>query len=111
VLALPIRAGLRLWEIVLLSAVIQWGMLPLLAEDFHRVSLAGPMSNIPAVLLTGIIVPLGFVTLLATFMWTRLAMLLTKVLGFCTGLLLTTVDWFVGWPRLSYRIPGRRCGW
>ena len=32
---------LRLWEIVLLSLVIQWGMLPLLAQDFHRVSLAG----------------------------------------------------------------------
>ncbi len=24
-LAAPVRAGLRLWEIVLLSAVIQWG--------------------------------------------------------------------------------------
>jgi competence protein ComEC len=105
-LVLPIRAGLRLWEIVLLSAVIQWGMLPLLAEDFHRVSLAGPLSNIPAVLLTGIIVPLGFVTLLATFLWARLALLLAKALSFCTGLLLTTVDWFAGWPRLSYRIPG-----
>ncbi|MGA7223214.1 MAG: ComEC/Rec2 family competence protein [Candidatus Acidiferrales bacterium] len=103
---LPIRAGLRLWEIVLLSAVIQWGMLPLLAEYFHRVSLAGPMSNIPAVLLTGIIVPLGFVTLLATFIWARLALLLAKALSFCAGLLLTTVDWFAGWPRLSYRIPG-----
>ena len=106
VLVLPIRAGLRLWEIVLLSAVILWGMLPLLAEDFHRVSLAGPMSNIPAVLLTGIIVPLGFVTLLATFLWARLALLLAKALSFCTGLLLATVDWFAGWPRLSYRIPG-----
>ena len=41
-LTLPVRAGLRLWEIVLLSAVIQWGMMPLLAQDFHRVSLAGP---------------------------------------------------------------------
>ncbi len=106
VLVLPIRAGLRLWEIVLLSAVIQWGMLPLLAEDFHRVSLAGPMSNIPAVLLTGIIVPLGFVTLLVTLLWGRLALLLARALGFCTGLLLATVDWFAGWPRLSYRIPG-----
>ena len=47
---LPVRAGLRLWEIILLSAVIQWGMLPLLAEDFHRVSLAGPLNNIPAVI-------------------------------------------------------------
>jgi competence protein ComEC len=58
-LTLPVRAGWRLGEIILLSAVIEWGMLPLLAQDFHRVSLAGPMSNIPAVLLTGIIVPLG----------------------------------------------------
>ena len=49
-LALPVRAGLRLWEIVLLSVVIQWGMMPLLAQDFHRVSLAGPLSNIPAVI-------------------------------------------------------------
>ncbi len=106
VLVLPIRAGLRLWEIVLLSAVIQWGMLPLLAEDFHRVSLAGPVSNIPAVLLTGIIVPLGFAALAATFLWARLALVLAKALSFCTGLLLATVDWFAGWPRLSYRIPG-----
>ncbi|MGA7962463.1 MAG: ComEC/Rec2 family competence protein, partial [Candidatus Acidiferrales bacterium] len=105
VLVLPIRAGLRLWEIILLSAVIQWGMLPVLARDFHRVSLAGPLSNIPAVLLTGIIVPLGFMTLCATFLWARLALLLAKALSFCTGLLLATVDWFAGWPRLSYRIP------
>src|SRR4029077_19038486 len=62
-LTVPVRAGLRLWEIVLLSAVIQWGMMPMLAEDFHRVSLAGPVSNIPAVILTGLIVPLGFLTL------------------------------------------------
>jgi hypothetical protein len=54
-LVLPVRAGLRLWEIILLSAVIQFGMLPLLAEDYHRVSLAGPVSNIPAVLLTGLL--------------------------------------------------------
>ena len=75
---LPIRAGLRLWEIVLLSAVIQWGMMPLLAQDFHRVSLAGPLSNIPAVILTGLIVPLGFLALLATFVWARLASLSSR---------------------------------
>ena len=65
-LTVPVRAGLRLWEVVLLSAVIQWGMMPLLARDFHRVSIAGPLSNIPAVILTGFIVPLGFLALLAT---------------------------------------------
>jgi competence protein ComEC len=105
-LTLPIRAGLRLWEIVLLSAVIQWGMMPLLARDFHRVSLAGPISNIPAVILTGLIVPLGFLALLLTFVWARLAMAVAKAVGFCAGLLLVTVDWFSRLPRVSYRIPG-----
>ena len=77
-LVLPVRAGLRLWEIILLSAVIQCGMLPLLAQDFHRVSLAGPMSNVPAVLLTAIIVPLGFVTLGMALLWARVGLLLAK---------------------------------
>jgi len=103
---LPVRAGLRLWEIILLSAVIQWGMLPFLAQDFHRVSLAGPMSNIPAVLLTGIIVPLGFVTLGMAVVWARAWLLLGKALSFCIGLLISTVEWFTRWPRLTYRIPG-----
>jgi competence protein ComEC len=105
-LSAPVIVGLRLGDIVLLSLIIQWGMLPLLAQDFHRVSLAGPLSNIPAVLLTAVIVPLGFVALVASFVWTRLALLLAKGLSLCAGLLLSTVEWFGHWPRLSYRIPG-----
>jgi competence protein ComEC len=105
-LSLPVRAGLRLWEIILLSTVIQCGMLPLLARDFHRVSLAGPLSNIPAVILTGFIVPLGFLALVATFVWTKLAVVLAKLLGICVGWLLATIEWFAHWPRLTYRIPG-----
>ncbi|MGD0545827.1 MAG: DNA internalization-related competence protein ComEC/Rec2 [Candidatus Acidiferrales bacterium] len=106
ILSAPAIVGLRLWDIVLLSFVIQFGMLPLLAQDFNRVSLAGPLSNIPAVLLTTIIVPLGFVALFVSFVWSRLALLLAKALSFCTGLLLSTVQWFGHWPGLSYRIPG-----
>ena len=105
-LSLPVRAGLRLWEIVLLSAVIQWGMMPMLAEDFHRVSLAGPLSNIPAVILTGLIVPLGFLALIATFVWAGLSVWLAKALGFLAGALLGIVKWFSAWPLVSYRIPG-----
>jgi competence protein ComEC len=109
-LSLPIRAGLRLWEIVVLSVVIQCGMLPLLARDFHRVSLAGPLSNIPAVILTGIIVPLGFLALMATFIWMKIAAVLAKLLSVCVGILLTTIEWFAHWPRLTYRIPGAPLG-
>ncbi|HEY0702365.1 MAG TPA: DNA internalization-related competence protein ComEC/Rec2 [Candidatus Acidoferrales bacterium] len=110
VLSLPIRAGPRLWEIILLSTVIQVGMLPLLARDFHRVSLAGPVSNLFAVILTGIIVPLGFLALAFTFVWMRAAVILAKSLSFCVGLLLTTIQWFAHWPRLTYRIPGSPLG-
>jgi len=105
-LVAAVRAGLRLWEVVVLSIVIQWGMTPLLAQDFHRVSLAGPLSNIPAVILTGLIVPLGFLALVATFVWARLAALLGKALGFCTTLLLATVEWFSRLLHVSYRTPG-----
>jgi competence protein ComEC len=105
-LAAPVRAGLRLWEIALLSAVIQWGMMPLMAQDFHRISLAGPLSNIPAVILTGFIVPLGFLTLVVTFLWARLAWVLAKALSLCAGMLLAIVEAFSRWPRVSYRIPG-----
>ncbi|HTS10510.1 MAG TPA: ComEC/Rec2 family competence protein [Candidatus Limnocylindrales bacterium] len=105
-LVVPVRLGLRLWDIVLLSAFIQWGMMPVLAQSFHRVTLAGPLSNIPAVVLTGLIVPLGFVTLAATFVWLRLALFLSKVLAIAAGLLLSSVEWFSRWPRVSYRIPG-----
>ncbi len=104
--AMPVRVGLRLYELALLSLVIQWGMMPLLAQDFHRVSLAGPISNVPAVLLTGLIVPLGFLTLTASFIWTHLALLLAKTLGACTTALLAMVGWFSKIPRVSYRIPG-----
>ena len=105
-IAAPVSAGLRLWEIVLLSVVIQWGMMPILAQDFHRVSLAGPLSNIPAVILTGLIVPLGFLTLLATFVWARLSLVLARMLGFLATSLLAIVKWVSVWPRVSYRIPG-----
>ncbi len=105
VLTAPVRIGLRLWDILLLSLVIQLGMLPLMASDFHRISLSGPFSNVPAVLLTAIIVPLGFITLLSAFVWTRFAALLAKALGAGVGALLSVVDWFAHWPRFTYRIP------
>ena len=55
----PCRLGLWLWEAVVISAAIQLAMLPLMAQYFHRVSVLGLAANVPAVLLTGAIVPLG----------------------------------------------------
>ncbi len=103
---LPCAAALRLWEVFLVSAVIQLGMLPLLAYYFHRVTLAGPVANVPAVLLTGLIVPLGFVTLAASFVWYSLAAHLARMPGLLVTALVESGRWFARGPHLSYRIPG-----
>ena len=102
----PVRLGLRLWELVLLSFCIQLGMMPLLAVYFHRVSLSGPASNVPAVLLTTLIVPLGFLSLMATYVWSALAAAIAKVAGLLVGGLLASIGWFSRMPRMSWRIPG-----
>ncbi|MGH9726984.1 MAG: ComEC/Rec2 family competence protein, partial [Candidatus Acidiferrales bacterium] len=102
----PVRLGLRLWEIVLLSFCIQLGMMPLLALYFHRVSLSGPAGNVPAVLLTTLIVPLGFLSVIATYIWSSLAVAIAKVTGLLVAGLLSSVGWFSRLPRTSWRIPG-----
>lgn len=106
ILSLPVRAGLRVWEVFLLSAAMQWGMMPVLAGNFHRITLAAPLGNVPAVLLTGLIVPLGFLTLGVSFLWSGLAAILAHLPGLLAGWLLASVAWFANWPRASYRIPG-----
>jgi competence protein ComEC len=42
----------RAWELLVLTLVLQIGMLPLLATQFHRITFAGPMVNFAAVPLT-----------------------------------------------------------
>jgi competence protein ComEC len=104
-LAAPIRAGLRIWELVVLSFALQAGMLAMLALEFHRVTLAGPLSNVPAVFLTGLIVPVGYLMLGASFLWKRLADVLAMALLVLCRLLLESVHWFAALPHASYRIP------
>jgi competence protein ComEC len=102
----PSRVSLYLWEMIVISVILQVGMLPPLAYYFHRVTLAGPLANIPAVLLTGLIVPLGFLTLGASMVWHALARIPATLLGALLASLDATVHWFALWQRASYRIPG-----
>ena len=104
-LVVPLRTGLYLWELIVISAILQLGMLPPLAYYFHRVTLAGPLANIPAVLLTGLIVPLGLFTLAVSVMSHALAVWLAKLLGIFLAMLDASVHWFAGWHGASYRVP------
>jgi competence protein ComEC len=80
-------------------------MLGLLALDFHRVTLAAPASNVPAVLLTGLIIPLGFVTLGGALIWKPLATPLAWALSALVKMLLATVHWFASLPLVTFRAP------
>lgn len=93
ILTLPILSGLRVWEVLLLSTVMQWGMMPMLAADFHRVTLAAPLSNVPAVLLTGLIVPIGFLMLAVSFVWHGLATVLANILSALAALTLIVASY------------------
>jgi len=96
----------RIWELLVITLTLQVGMLPLMARDFHRVSLSGPLVNLVAVPMIGVVVPLGFLTLASGLMLPATAKLLAKPLVWCTSLLIQVVGWFAHFPRWSYRIPG-----
>ena len=102
----PLRAAIYFWEIVFLSAVLQLGMIPPLAFYFHRVTLAGPFANVPALLLTGLAIPIGFLTLAASIVSLPVAAVLARILSIILSLLDVTVRWFADWHSASYRIPG-----
>jgi competence protein ComEC len=95
----------RAWELLALTLVLQLGMLPLMAANFHRIALSSPAVNLAAVPITGVIVPWGFLTLTARLIWPLLGKLLAAPLALLTAVLLRVVDWFAALPDWSYRIP------
>lgn len=96
----------RVWELLVLTIVLQIGMLPLMARDFHRITLAAPLVNLAAVPLTGIVVPLGFLALGMGLVFPTLGKILGYPLSWLTLSLLRVVQWFAHFPHWSYRIPG-----
>ncbi len=106
VLPAGLRVGLRGAELVGISLVLQLGMMPMMARDFHRVTLNGPAANLIAVPLTGIIVPLGFFALGGAMIWPPLGRAFGWPLGWLVAAQSGAVGWFAGMAHGSYRIPG-----
>ena len=96
----------RVWELLVLTMALQAGMLPLMARDFHRIPLSAPLVNLAAVPLTGIVVPLGFLTLACGLIFPLAGKVLAVPLSWLTALLLQVVQWFAHFRGWSYRIPG-----
>ncbi len=100
------RGTFRLVELFALSLVLQFGMLPLMARDFHRITLLGPLANLLAVPLTGLIVPLGFCSLGLALVWPGLGHVVAMPQAWLVNLQGGIVHFFARIPLGSYRIPG-----
>jgi competence protein ComEC len=98
--------SLRLAELFLVSFILQFGMLPLMARDFHRISLLGPVANLFAVPLTGLIVPLGFLSLVLANFLPKLAATIAHPLVSLVAVQQHIVSFLATIPHGSYRIPG-----
>ena len=96
----------RVWELLVLTLVLQIGMLPVMAAEFHRITFAGPVVNFAAVPLTAVIVPAGFLVLIAGLVSPAVGKLLALPLSWVTLALVHVVQWFSHMGRLSYRVPG-----
>jgi competence protein ComEC len=96
----------RVAEMIVLTLVLQVGMLPLLTRDFHRVTLSGPLANLFAVPLTGILVPFGFATLLFALLVQQAAIFVAVPHRWLTAVLLYGVNWIAHIPHWSYHVPG-----
>ncbi len=105
-LASGLSFTLRVWELLVITTALQIGMLPLMARDFHRITLSGPLVNLAAVPLTGVAVPLAFLALASGLVWQPLGKIFAVPLAWLTELLLHIVQWFAHFPRGIYRIPG-----
>ena len=96
----------RVAELFIVSLVLQIGMLPLMASEFHRISLVGPVANLLAVPLVGMIVPFGFLCLAVAILIPPVG----HVLGFGLARLVTwqgaIVSLIANVKHGSYRIPG-----
>lgn len=100
------RGGFRLAELFVLTLILQFGMLPLMARDFHRISLLGPIANLFAVPLTGVIVPLGLFSLALAMVFLPVARLLAHPLAWLVLAQGRIVSLIAAIPHGSYRIPG-----
>jgi competence protein ComEC len=106
VMAAGLGVSMRIFELLVITLVLQIGMQPLMTAAFHRVTLTAPLVNLLAVPMMGAMVPLGFATILSGVLFPALGSFLAAPLGLLTTFLLRVVKYFGGYGHWSYRVPG-----
>src|SRR5439155_22132597 len=84
VIILPLKVGLHLADVLLISVSIQLVFFVLMILYFHRVSLISILLNVLVVPLVGLIVPVGFLFLLLAFIFPMVSLLGGKLCAWLT---------------------------
>lgn len=100
-----VRWVLNAWDILVVSFAINLGFVLLLALYFHRVTWIWLLANIVVVPLVGLLVPLGFLALLAGSLWIELGKLVAWAVAALTHFLLWVVHTLAQLELLTWRIP------
>ena len=100
-----VRGAFRFYEFVVVSLVIQVGLLLPLSVYFYRASWAGVSANLLLVPLLGLVVPLGLATLLLALVSETLAGLLAIPLAALLEMMLAAARWHAGLFLASLRVP------
>ncbi|HYM12065.1 MAG TPA: ComEC/Rec2 family competence protein [Bryobacterales bacterium] len=99
VLCWAVRPLVAIAELVVVSASVQIGLALPMAIQFHRLAWSGLSANVFVVPLIGLIVPLGFATVLTG--WP----LLGHALALLVAAMVWIVEWHARWRWLEARVP------
>ncbi len=94
----PARILFFVYEVTLVSAVVQVGLALPMVVYFHRVGLTGLSANAVVVPLMGLIVPIGFTAVLTGWVW------VARIAGVLLALSQKVVSWHAG-IEPNWRIP------
>jgi competence protein ComEC len=102
---LAVRAALRVWDVVVVSVVLQIGFLLPMSVYFHRAGWVSVAANLFIVPLLAVVVPLGMVALLASLVSRALAGLLAIPLAALVETMSAVARWHAGLALASLRVP------
>ncbi|MEW6327885.1 MAG: DNA internalization-related competence protein ComEC/Rec2 [Thermodesulfobacteriota bacterium] len=92
----------KLWGLFLISAIATLGTAPIVAYHFHRLSIAGLLSNVIVVPLVGMpVLPLGLVSVALSPLSLKLADIFLQAGSLILTAMVKVIDFFAAWPLSS----------
>ena len=100
-----LRASFRVAELVVVSAIMQFGMALPMAFYFHRATATATLANALAVPLLQVLMPAAVLAVASSYIWFSLARIPAAVAGFALQAIAGTVRWLGGLRIADVRLP------